>query len=321
MLVSPDDPAVLWNKLARTDLLARLSPLALTKQARVRSRWRNTAEPLRHWLQLPIVQRRICRRISGNETTTFKQFACEKFLRGTSPLDVLFLGCGNGLNAIDWAREGGFTNMLALDLSPPLIAMAQRAARDAGVADTCIFQVADVNQLDMAGRRFDAVIFEHSLHHFTDVPAVLGRVRTLLRPGGYLLADEFLGPRRFQWTDQQLALCDALLAALPQTYRRTGTGGTKRRHYRAGELLMWLNDPSEAIESDRIRSALASQFKVVASLDYGGTISHLFFQDIAHHFTDSNGEAARWGAAVLDAEDELIRSKLIPSDFGCLVCV
>ena len=92
-------------------------------------------------------------------------------------------------------REGGFTSMLGIDLSPPLVASAEARAQEAGMSDKCVFRVADVNTLDMGERRFDVVIFEHSLHHFTDVPAVLGRVRGLLRPGGLLLADEFVGPR------------------------------------------------------------------------------------------------------------------------------
>jgi SAM-dependent methyltransferase len=320
MLISLDDPAVLWDKLSRTNLLSRLSPLALSSEARVKSRWKSAAEPLRHWLQIPLVQRRVRRRISGDESKTFKQFACERYLGSKSSPDVLFLGCGNGVNALDWAKEGSFTSMLGIDLSPPLVEAAQRAAQEAGVAHKCAFRVADVNTLDLREQRFDAVIFEHSLHHFKDVPAVLARARQLLRPGGLLLADEFVGPRRFQWTEQQIAFCDAILAGLPEKFHRTGRGGLKNRHHRAGELLMWLNDPSEAIESDRIRPALTAQFKVLENRDYGGTLSHLVFQDIAHHFATDDADARRWGDAILDAEEELMTSGLIKSDFACFVC-
>ena len=320
MIVSPDDPAILFAKLRRSDALSRLSPFALSASARVRSRWKGGAEPLRHWLQVPLVQRRICRRISGDESTTFKQYACREFLVGKRPLDVLFLGCGNGANALDWAREGGFTSMLAIDLSPSLIAVAQASAQRQGVADRIVFSVDDVNRLDLAGRQFDTVIFEHSLHHFTDVPGVLGKVRKLLRPDGLLLADEFVGPRRFQWTGQQIAFCDAILAGLPEAYRRTARGPEKARHHRAGEMLMWLNDPSEAVESDRIKPTLHAQFEVVAERDYGGTVSHLLFQDIAHHFAGDDAEAERWGDAVLDTEDALLAARFIASDFSCLVC-
>jgi len=321
MLVSLHDPIVLWNKLRQVKLLSRINPLAISSEARVRSRWKQATEPLRHWLQIPMVQRRIRKRISGDESKTFKQFACEKYLRNRQKLDALFLGCGNGANALDWAEEGAFTTMLGLDISPPLIALAQEAARKAGVAERHVFRVADVNALDLEKGQFDVIVFEHSLHHFKDVPNVLKKVRQLLRADGVLLVDEFVGPRRFQWTDQQLAFCDAILMALPEKYRRTLCGpAIKTRHYRAGELLMWLNDPSEAIESDRIESELARQFNITQRLDYGGTISHLVFQDIAHHFATEDPDAQRWGKIILDTEDALLYLGLIKSDFSCMVC-
>jgi len=93
----------------------------------------------------------------------------------------------------------------------------------------------------------------------------------------------------------------------------------KARNLRAGELLMWLNDPSEAVESHRIEPEIRSQFRVLRALPYGGTISHLLFHDIAHHFVNDDADTLRWVRLVLDTEDALLRLGIVPSDFACYV--
>ncbi|HEV7576564.1 MAG TPA: hypothetical protein VGO85_11010 [Caldimonas sp.] len=60
-------------------------------------------------------------------------------------------------------------------------------------------------------------------------------------------------------------------------------------------------------------------FKVLENRDYGH-LSHLVFQDIAHHFATDDADARRWGDATPDAGAELTASGLIKSDFACFVC-
>ena len=319
MKFSPHDPALILNKLRQTEFLARINPFALSSAARVRSRWRRTEMSVRHWYQIPSVLGRLNERVTGHPELTFKDLVCRDYLADGKPRTALSLGCGDGDREMDWARRGVFTSLTGLDLSPARIAKARENAQQAGLAGTLDFQVADVNALRPELRRYDAIIFEHSLHHFENIPAVLRKVQSLLQPGGLLIVDEFIGPRRFQWTPQQLAFADAVLTSLPEAYRTTGSG-LKRRNLRAGELLMWLNDPSEAVESDRIEYEITRQFKVLRRSDYGGTISHLVFHDIAHHFATEDPEALRWASRILDAEDALLRLGLLKSDFACFLC-
>ena len=321
MIISPHDPELLAKKLLEIEFLARINPFALSSKARVRSRWKRTNSSLRHWLQIPLVQDRRNQRITGRPDIAFKDLVCQEYWNEKKPRDGLALGCGDGASAIDWANRGSFSTLLGLDISQQLVAVAQENVRKFGRSDRDSFKVADVNDIALEERHFDVVIFEQSLHHFKDVPSVLSRVRKLLRPGGLLIIDEFIGPRRFQWTTQQLAFCDAILLALPEAYRRSASGSNvKTRNLRVGELLMWLNDPSEAIESDRIESEVLRQFKLLRRFDYGGTIAHLVFHDIAHNFVTDDPEGINWGRLVLDAEEMLLSLGLIKSDFVCFVC-
>ena len=320
MKVSPHDPALILSKIRQVEFLARVSPFAVSSAARVRSRWKRADRCIRHWDQIPMVGRRINERVTGDPDMTFKDFVCRNYLADGRPRTALSLGCGDGDREFDWARRGVFAKLLGLDLSPTRIATAGRRTQEAGLAELLEFRVADVNSLQPEPQRYDAVIFEHSLHHFEDIPSVLSKVRRLLQPGGLLIVDEFIGPRRFQWTSQQLAFADAVLLSLPESYRRLASGSAvKKRNLRAGELLMWLNDPSVAIESDRIEPEITRQFKLLHRSDYGGTISHLIFHDIAHHFATDDPGALQWARLVLDAEDSLLKLGLLKSDFACFL--
>ncbi|MFZ1867507.1 MAG: class I SAM-dependent methyltransferase [Steroidobacteraceae bacterium] len=320
MKVSPHDPALILQKLLRPELLRRINPFALSHNARVRARWGQPDEVVRHWTQIPLVVERLNERITGRADVTFKDLVCREHLADGKARTAVSFGCGSGDRELDWARRGVFASLTGLDLSPTRIAAARRAAQDAGLSKLVSFEVADVASLSPDSGRYDVVLFEHSLHHFSNVTQVLEGVRRILKPDGLLIVDEFVGPRRFQWSAEQLAFADAVLTCLPRTLREMPGGHrVKTRNLRAGELLMWLNDPSEAIESDRIDLEIRRQFRILRGHPYGGTISHLVFHDIAHHFVGDAPDILRWIRLVLDTEDALLRLGVVPSDFACYV--
>jgi 2-polyprenyl-3-methyl-5-hydroxy-6-metoxy-1,4-benzoquinol methylase len=321
MKISPHDPALILNKLRDSAFLARINPLAFSNSSRVRARWRQPEMLVRHWTQIPSVVGRINERITGDERLTFKDFVCKQYFADHKHRRGLSLGCGDGDRERDWAKRGVFSQLTGLDLSPERIRKAEHDAQEAGLSDILQFKVFDVNALSPQDQRYDVIIFEHSLHHFSNIRSVLSKVHDLLEPDGLLVIDEFVGPRRFQWTAQQLTFADGILRCLPESYRRLRSGtSVKRRNLRAGEFLMWLNDPSEAVESDCIEAELLRQFKVLKGADYGGTISHLVFHDIAHHFAQEDPETLKWAEMVLNAEDALLDLCMLRSDFACFVC-
>jgi ubiquinone/menaquinone biosynthesis C-methylase UbiE len=322
MLISPHDPFVIREKLLHAGVLQRINPFAITKKSRVKARWKQTQEArLRHWYQVPAIIARLNQRISGDPRLGFHDLVCNHYLNDGTPRRALALGCGVGGRELDWAARGIFTEILGLDIAPERIAQANKEAERQNMSHIARFEVSDVNDLVEQSEQFDVVLFEHSLHHFTDVKGTLTKVARLLSPGGLLIVDEFVGPRRFQWTPEQLAMADGLLLSIPARYRRfPNSQRTKNRNLRAGAALMWLNDPSEAVESDAITPEVTSQFSVIARRDYGGTISQLVFQDIAHHFVADDGENIAWANRILDAEEYVIEKGILPSDFAAFIC-
>lgn len=97
---------------------------------------------------------------------------------------VLDLGAGAGLHALELQRRG--LEVTAIDISPACVAiMKDRGVCDARTADLFSF----------AGGPFDTIVSLcnglDKVGRLRDLPAFFDRMRTLLAPGGMLLADSF----------------------------------------------------------------------------------------------------------------------------------
>jgi SAM-dependent methyltransferase len=99
---------------------------------------------------------------------------------------VLDLGCGSGWTSLFLARAG--YQVVGADISERMIEIArERAALEETPA---AFHVADMEELDLEKRDFDAVLFFDALHHCPGYAQVLRRAWEHLRPGGRLLLFE-----------------------------------------------------------------------------------------------------------------------------------
>jgi len=117
---------------------------------------------------------------------------------------VLDFGCGSGLQACAMARRGA-SYVLGLDTNPKTLARARELASSEGLdgmvefAETlgdALRQAQDVlrqaqhdirQAQDERRGRFDLLISQNSMEHFSDPAAVLGQMKSALAPGGRLL--------------------------------------------------------------------------------------------------------------------------------------
>jgi SAM-dependent methyltransferase len=103
---------------------------------------------------------------------------------GTRVLDV---GCGVGRWSRLLAAKGA--QVTGVDLSPTMIAQAQRRAAAEGVAARCHFRVQDLSNLEVAGQ-FDVVLGVTVLQHILDPQLLREAVRGMtarLAPGGRMI--------------------------------------------------------------------------------------------------------------------------------------
>jgi SAM-dependent methyltransferase len=100
-------------------------------------------------------------------------------IRAIAPRRVLEVGCGWGELAEWIARDTG-AEVVAIDLSPRMVELAQERGVDA--------RVADLQQLPFADGEFDLVVAAWMLYHVPDLERGIGELARVLRPGGRLVA-------------------------------------------------------------------------------------------------------------------------------------
>jgi ubiquinone/menaquinone biosynthesis C-methylase UbiE len=96
---------------------------------------------------------------------------------------VLDVGCGAGATPSYLVREVG-ARVVAVDLSPRMIALAKDRARRDGVADQIELHVADVRDLPFEANQYDVVMAESVLTFLTDKSVAAAECVRVARAGG-----------------------------------------------------------------------------------------------------------------------------------------
>ncbi|MDQ3918837.1 MAG: methyltransferase domain-containing protein [Acidobacteriota bacterium] len=108
-------------------------------------------------------------------------------LKSARSLDVLDLGCGNGIASYAFAALGH--RVTAIDPDPSAdVGLAAAARLSAHVPGRISTRPASAESLPFADASFDVVYERQALHHFRDLRRGLAECARVLRPGGRLLA-------------------------------------------------------------------------------------------------------------------------------------
>jgi ubiquinone/menaquinone biosynthesis C-methylase UbiE len=97
---------------------------------------------------------------------------------------VLDLGSGGGIDVILSAKRVGPTGVAyGLDMTDEMLTLAQRNARDAGIANAH-FLKGVIEQIPLPAESVDVVISNCVINLSVDKPAVLAEIGRVLKPGG-----------------------------------------------------------------------------------------------------------------------------------------
>jgi SAM-dependent methyltransferase len=317
-IIHPADLRILYGKIRDTGGTV-LTRLLAGNEKRVRATWRQTGAGPTQWTAIPMLQERIRTRITGDPRMNIPQYVIERYGAPGVKWRALSLGCGTGRKELAWAATGAIESLDAFDISPERITEAQRLAAQAGKSEILQFAVGDARSLKLPPGGYTLIFVEDALHHFSPLRVLLERIKGWLAPGGLFIVNEFVGPNRFQWTGRQLTITNGLLSSMPARLTLRSDGQPKLPLHRPGKLTMFMSDPSEAAESARILPAVRTLFDIREEKHYGGTILHLLFKDIAHHFLQPDAEAEEILHRCCTAEDEALARGEIQSDFSFLV--
>ncbi len=287
---------------------------------RVAACWDRAAEtrrgsPLRGWLDSHVLAaERLNAPVSGSPSVNWLVGLVER-LRIPPSSRWLSVGCGAAGQEVGAAQQGLFAHLDAIDISRSALEEARRIAAAAAVENISFVEI-DFSRYELPPESYDVVFMNMSLHHVKELDAFLARIAACLRPDGFFLINEYIGPRQFQFGERQLSIVNDLLEALPEKLRHDVTTGEIKRAYERKSVEYWnVADPSEAVRSDLIVPTLDRRFDVVERIDYGGTVLHLLLEHIIHNFDNGNDAHVAILRLLARFEDVLISRGVLPSDF------
>jgi len=271
-----------------------------------------------HWVESKTVMEYINEQISGSREIGWLQYACERILVPLNrELAILSLGCGTGALERQLHKHVRCAYVDAFDISESTIQQAKESAAKEGLSKVINYQISDLNAIELMEDRYDVIFSNSCLHHIKVLEHLLSECARALRTGGYLIANEYIGPSRFQLPPDQVGIIDDLLVLLPERYKkRMALAPGYKLHFSPPDpTLLASTDPSEAIRSHEILRAVGQYLKIIEMRPYGGCILHMLLQDIAGNFEDGDPRLR----ALVDIERRLVRCGYLQSDFAFFV--
>lgn len=106
--------------------------------------------------------------------------------RGFTEGKILDVGCGFGGTLLTLAENLPDAQCVGIDMSDPLLELAQQAAEAQGLEQRVVFEKADGQEIPYPDDSFDVVISTNVVHHVADPLAMLNEIERVLAPGGML---------------------------------------------------------------------------------------------------------------------------------------
>ena len=240
------------------------------------------------------------------------------FLRSAHPdfssMHALSLCCGSAEFEDQLLSHGVFRNITGLELAPQRIEAALHTSSAQQGRLRMVQQ--DVNLGQFGEGLYDVVFAKAALHHIENLEAAFAGIRRSLKPGGRLVAIDFFGPSRFQWTDKQLSLVNRFLETEIPLELRLMENDQPYRAERPTIAQMLEMDPSEAARSDELMNFIGAHFRQVQVFQVGGTLLNLIFPGtIINRFDENNIEHTDIIRRAYSYEKASLRAGEVASDF------
>jgi ubiquinone/menaquinone biosynthesis C-methylase UbiE len=115
-----------------------------------------------------------------------QEYARKLSSRGFRQGRILDVGCGFGATALILADRFPDSDIVGIDLSEPLLRLAEQAAKPMDLGERVRFEKADAQDIPYDDDSFDAVINLQMVHIVDDPVSMLNEIERVLVPDGYL---------------------------------------------------------------------------------------------------------------------------------------
>jgi SAM-dependent methyltransferase len=201
------------------------------------------------------------------------------------PARMLAIGVGMAFTEEHLLRNNFAQHITAYEMSVTAVERARERLAAAGYADRIDLRSADVLADNLPSGTFDVVFVQAAIHHFDRIEEMFALMHRVLRPGGLLVYDEYVGPDLHVWDDKVVEVMDRINEALAPIYRWDSLAkGLRETGPRPSREWMLQHDPSEGVHASRILPLTYEWFDVIDRADYGGSVLRPFFVGLLPNF-------------------------------------
>ena len=192
----------------------------------------------------------------------------------------------------------------AFDISQKYIDEAQKLSTNMPID----YFIEDINTMsNIENKKYDAVFNFAILHHATEIENATKRISEVLKPGGLIFNEEYVGPAQNQYSDEHLKLMIEVMSDLPSKYRS--------KHMLRPPLANFRIEPTEAIHSDLVRPMFEKYFDTIYERNMNGGIAYQILWNNIENFSNDDPEASKWLDYLLKKDFEFSENGKVPVMF------
>ena len=256
----------------------------------------------KYWNELSAVIQYKNKLSTDNESLTWLDDLKNRFSNVIPFKKVLIVGCGNG-----WVERQLFDSKIGLDfdafdISQKYIDEAAQLSGDRPIK----YFIDNVNTMEkISEEKYDAIFNFAVLHHTENLDYAMKKLSKALKPDGLMFNEEYVGPARNQYSEEQLFYMFEVMSELPEKFRN--------KHPLRPALENFRIEPTEAIHSDLVIPAFKKYFETVFERNMNGGIAYqILWNNIEHFKNYDNPEVKKWLEFILTKDDELTKQGKVP---------
>jgi SAM-dependent methyltransferase len=271
-----------------------------------------------HWLALPEVQRRYALRAAGKANVGWHAY-CLSLVPAQERVRarMLVLGAGTSWLERDLLERHAFARCDVLDPSPEFVEMAKAATP---APEAISYAVADLATVVLPHDAYDAVWSNMTLGYVGDLEHLSAQIARSLKPGGFLFANEYVGPSRYDLSRRQREAIRAAFTLIPARYRHRF--GRANLESLTEPALPTPGSEAEAAAprwSSLVVPALSEHFDIEQYRALGGTLLQFVLEGIAGNFRTEDRASIAALEMLFKIEDVLVETGELGSDFALIV--
>ncbi len=275
----------------------------------------------------PPIRARSCNKIFGeydsNRRDWCEYWTIEKYLKDKIPFDnCLSICCGFGEVERTLAKYNTAKHIIGCDIAPGAIEKARERAAAEGL-NNIEYLVADLNNSTIKENHFDLIWANGALHHIEQLNTVIPMLYRALKPGGYLISNEFVGPRYQQIPLRQQEIINTVRHMLfPEFRREPERNNIFGQMWQMKPVEYFLRtDPSECVNSQNIIPTLQKHFDYLDVKYFDGSIiMYALDSQFYHNFDFNNEKHKKFLELLFQIEDTFIEAGEIGRDNAHIIC-